>query len=93
MHSNERLMPSASIRVNQAHSSGREGWKGGVGEGSHGSTGELQEQEKDKEDDGKWREASGNLALSSLCAASLRWGWEWCDLDSDNSGTSFLSHA
>lgn len=65
----------------------KEGWKGGVGEGSHGRTGELQEQEKDKED-------AGNLALwCSLCAASLRWGWEWCDLDSDDSGTSFLSHA
>lgn len=31
----------------------KEGWKGGVGEGSHGSTGELQEQEKDNEDDGE----------------------------------------
>lgn len=46
-------MPCLGIRVNQAHSSGKEGWKGGVGEGSHGSTGELQEQEKDKEVDGE----------------------------------------
>lgn len=83
MHSNKRLMPSPGIRVNQAHSPGKEGWKCGVGEGSHGSTGGLQEQEKDWEDSGEQIEASGNLAL-------IRFMCRFSEMEAgDGSGVTF----
>lgn len=61
---------SESIRLTGPR---KEGCKGGVGEGSRGSTGGLQEQEKDRRMVGNRETPSETQPLEGFCSDSLKW--------------------